>query len=491
VVSVVRLGRRRGDGRPHRLNLALDSFEGIVANELGKLEPNVPYGYYSNQVLLPQRIPGRDVFNEFDNVLLLPWAAYSVEVMSYIDGYYDIQVNGKVRYRAGDGSFHLADGNTRELPHRFNPVNKGKLKTGVLNTTCRRVSSSLARYPVEFILVVPDGASLAVPSIPGTRVVNLRRLVANMLVDQRTWGSSGTQYAEADLQAVFAYLNALPPETLAGTICHEIRLNDEVFPTEAGCPVPFRAFDGEEVLEESPGNHRAIRRVQARFYRKWPWGKPVERHIRHVLRRLQALARVKAPGVLGVARYADEPDQLMVAYEYFDGRPLNAVVEAGGPLAPALARDLLRNLLRTVQALHDCHIIHLDIRPQHVLVTPNLTSHRGANHKLAGLTNPHVDEDNVTTAVYNNPFDCSFSGPELHQSGGPRSTPAPDIYSLGRLALYCLLGDAAYRERVVRRDFTPPAGDATLARAIQTANESYPAARFANCGEMLAALGDG
>jgi Tol biopolymer transport system component len=55
--------------------------------------------------------------------------------------------------------------------------------------------------------------------------------------------------------------------------------------------------------------------------------------------------------------------------EFVDGRPLDAVLRADGPLAPADAVGIARQIAEAIAAAHEKGIIHRDLKPGNVMVT--------------------------------------------------------------------------------------------------------------------------
>jgi hypothetical protein len=74
-----------------------------------------------------------------------------------------------------------------------------------------------------------------------------------------------------------------------------------------------------------------------------------------------------------------------------------------------------------------------------------------------------------------------------------RELPQGDIFSLGRLALYCLLGDVEYRARAIARPrsehhFDLSGIDAGLAREIGRATDFFAGNRHHSCRDFRDAL---
>jgi hypothetical protein len=467
-------------------HLSQNDFEADVARMLSRLHSasEVPYGYLTNNVLLP-RVEHRRP-DEHDNLLLLPWAGYTIDAKAYMPGNYHIPANSPIRWQ--DNVMEEIEGNwvRSRLPH---PSYVCKQKGSVLNATCKKAVPRLADYPIESIVVVPDKAEFvcADPDHPAdlpvyVRVLNLRDLVPAILKDaQYPW--PGTRASDNELGQVFRQLEALPHSPSVGGTYDGVRIIKGVDRTEPGCPVRLTAYEGMLELAQTD--------VEVRFYAKYPWSDQVERFMRHARRRLHALLKTRHANVVAVLRYDDQPDVLVVAYQNYNGRTLRDEVTQRIRFSPGLVRSLVRHIAVTVQHLHEGNIIHLDLRPEHVLLGPGLEQHGGSNHLLVGFTNPLMDDELPSTAAYGEDYEKSFAAPEMTAPGSPqRGKPTNDIFSLGRLALYCLLGEQEYRRRAaVKKGLDTMSGlDADLDDLIKRATRYFPAERPQSCREVVSSL---
>jgi hypothetical protein len=97
----------------------------------------------------------------------------------------------------------------------------------------------------------------------------------------------------------------------------------------------------------------------------------------------------------------------------------------------------------------------------------------------------------LSTQVFGNDFESSFSAPEMQVHKHPqRGKPQNDIFSLGRLAAYCVLGDAEYRQRLRDGKIDLQGVDTHLAGIINRATQYRSSDRYGDIDEMLAALSE-
>lgn len=86
-----------------------------------------------------------------------------------------------------------------------------------------------------------------------------------------------------------------------------------------------------------------------------------------LMRDVEKAVRVAHPALLPVRGLADAGG-LAVVCDWREGEPLEAVLEAGGPLAPALAARVVLGLAEALQAAHAGGAVHGDVRAGRVLV---------------------------------------------------------------------------------------------------------------------------
>lgn len=88
-----------------------------------------------------------------------------------------------------------------------------------------------------------------------------------------------------------------------------------------------------------------------------------------VEREARNAARVEHPNVVRVYGMTSVDGQLVIEMQYIEGAPLHTIL-AAGKLAPAVGADLLRQFLEALDACHGHGVIHCDLKPGNLLVTP-------------------------------------------------------------------------------------------------------------------------
>lgn len=210
-------------------------------------------------------------------------------------------------------------------------------------------------------------------------------------------------------------------------------------------------------------------------------------------RALQALDHPNIVRLLD-ARVTQGRGYLLLAH--VDGEPLSRRI-AAGPLPRDLTRALLVDVLDALEAAHAAGTLHLDVKPENVLVTPEgracLTDFgvaRAIDAPAPRLTVAGYDALRTVAGT------LAFMAPE--QAKGEPVGPATDLYATGLLAYEALTGRPALDlagagvyaalDRVLRPrvDLAPVPAPwrAWLSRAL----EPEIARRYASAGEMRAAL---
>lgn len=133
----------------------------------------------------------------------------------------------------------------------------------------------------------------------------------------------------------------------------------------------------------------------------------------------------------------DTRDNLFIVMEYMPGGMLYDILANEGFFTEKNAAAVMRDLLRSVQCLHDNDIVHRDIKPENVLAL-NKTwplKVKLADFGLADFVLENSFGEKSTCGMYGTPF---FVAPEVIRA--ETYTPAVDIWSLGVLAYNMLSG---------------------------------------------------
>ena len=208
-------------------------------------------------------------------------------------------------------------------------------------------------------------------------------------------------------------------------------------------------------------------------------------------------ASLHHPGVAAVYDFGESAatDGTGVARPYLvmelvDGQPLSALLQPGQPLDPEVARNLLAQAADALGAAHEAGIVHRDVKPANLLVTP------GRVVKITDFGIARAAEGMALTETGQVMGTPQYLSPE--QARGSTATPASDVYSLGVVAFECLAGRRPFAAETPvatalahLREPVPELPDdvpADLAGVVRRAMAKSPEDRFADATELAAAL---
>ncbi len=184
--------------------------------------------------------------------------------------------------------------------------------------------------------------------------------------------------------------------------------------------------------------------------------------VQRFLREIEAIGGVKAHANIVRAEFADIAENIpYLVMEYVEGIDLGQLVKDQGPLSVADACNCVYQATRGLEAIHDAHLVHRDLKPGNLMLATDGVV-KILDLGLARLQSVDNAAGELTSA--NSILGTmDFSAPE--QTADPRTVDIrADIYSLG-CTLFKLLTDR-----------TPFADYATVAQKIHAhANVPFPA----------------
>jgi eukaryotic-like serine/threonine-protein kinase len=173
-------------------------------------------------------------------------------------------------------------------------------------------------------------------------------------------------------------------------------------------------------------------------------------------REAQAAASLSHPNVVAVYDTGSEDGTNFIVMEYVDGRTLKDIIRQEGPLYPARAAEICADVCSALAAAHARGLIHRDIKPGNVMLTPD------GKVKVMdfGIARATTSETITQTAAVIGT--AQYISPE--QAQGQPVDPRSDLYSLGCCLYEMLTGTVpftgatavAIAYKHVREDPTPP-----------------------------------
>jgi hypothetical protein len=149
------------------------------------------------------------------------------------------------------------------------------------------------------------------------------------------------------------------------------------------------------------------------------------------LREAQTAAKISHPNIVAIHAVGLEPalKTHFLAMEYVEGRTLHDILQERGPMDVEEAVDVISQCCRGLGVAHKMNIIHRDIKPGNIMITPSKSV------KIAdfGLAKQLDEAEQAKSMVIGTPF---FMPPE--QFEGKAKDGRTDIYALGVTFYYML-----------------------------------------------------
>ena len=164
-------------------------------------------------------------------------------------------------------------------------------------------------------------------------------------------------------------------------------------------------------------------------------------------REVQITATLSHPNTVEVFDYGRTEDgTYYYVMEYLPGLSLAELVERHGPLPPARAVYLLRQVCSALREAHAAGLIHRDVKPSNIFA-----ARRGGMDDVAKLLDFGLVRPVATPRAAHLSGEGQILGTPLFMSpeqatGGPVLDERSDIYSLGAVAYYLLTGRPPFDE---------------------------------------------
>jgi serine/threonine-protein kinase len=207
-------------------------------------------------------------------------------------------------------------------------------------------------------------------------------------------------------------------------------------------------------------------------------------------REAQAAANLSHPNIVTVHDFGLQDDRLYIVMEYVPGTDLKAIMRSSGRMDVNDANALMVQACEGIGHAHHMGLVHCDVKPQNLLVTPDQrvkVFDFGIARALATIS-----PDEKSDVVWGSP---KYFSPE--QASGRAPSPASDVYSLGVVFFEMLTGQLPFQadssEELARlhREVPPPSAR-VLNPLIPPQVEDFllnvlskePAARYRNADQM-------
>jgi serine/threonine protein kinase len=208
-------------------------------------------------------------------------------------------------------------------------------------------------------------------------------------------------------------------------------------------------------------------------------------------REAHAAGRLQEPHVVPIHDYGEIDGLLYVDMRLIDGVDLHSLL-SGGPLTPARAVAIVRQVAAALDAAHGVGVIHRDVKPENILITRD----DFACLVDFGLATATSDERLTQMGTMVGTF--SYMAPERFRN--KEMTNCSDIYSLACVLHECLTGSRPYKadslSSMITAHLTAPVPRPSqicpgvpigLDQVIARGMAKQPEDRYAAAGDLAAA----
>jgi eukaryotic-like serine/threonine-protein kinase len=153
----------------------------------------------------------------------------------------------------------------------------------------------------------------------------------------------------------------------------------------------------------------------------------------------RAAANLSHPNLVTVYDFGFDNGAAYLVMEYIEGQDLKSYIRHFGPLPLHESVQLMRQICEGAGYAHRAGLVHCDLKPQNMLLTPDLRikiADFGIARTLADI-NPEEQSD----IIWGSP---QYLAPEV-AAGGPPSA-ASDVYSLGILLFEMVTGSLPFKD---------------------------------------------
>jgi hypothetical protein len=161
-----------------------------------------------------------------------------------------------------------------------------------------------------------------------------------------------------------------------------------------------------------------------------------------------------------VEETTDGHSQQWLVMEYVEGTNLSELVRDNGRLSPDAAAPILAQTASALSAAHGAGIVHRDVKPSNILVSPN------GQVKLSDFGIARTAADPALTQTGLVTGSPAYLSPEV--ASGQPATPASDVWSWGATLFHALEGHPPYQ-----------IGDSVLGALYRIVHEEPPRAEAA------------
>lgn len=204
----------------------------------------------------------------------------------------------------------------------------------------------------------------------------------------------------------------------------------------------------------------------------------------------RSAANLAHPNIVTVHDFGRDGGRNYIVMEFIEGKDLKTLIKEGAPFKPDRALDLAIQICAGIGYAHRAGLVHCDVKPQNILVTPDgrvKVTDFGIAKALASL-----QPGETTDVVWGSP---QYYSPE--QAAGEAPTPASDVYSIGVVMYEMLAGRLPFvastqqalammhlRDEPPRLTLFNPSLPETLERVVHKVLAKEPSARYRTADQL-------
>ncbi|MDD5659619.1 MAG: Stk1 family PASTA domain-containing Ser/Thr kinase [Actinomycetota bacterium] len=150
----------------------------------------------------------------------------------------------------------------------------------------------------------------------------------------------------------------------------------------------------------------------------------------------QILANLNDPNIVAIYDWGQYDSSYFICMEYVEGQSLEEIIDKQGIISPSVTAKYAIQICNALEVAHKNNLIHRDIKPQNILVTPDGTI------KITdfGIAKSLIEDTTKTINILGTAY---YISPE--QAQGKILSYSTDIYSLGVVLYEMLTADLPFR----------------------------------------------
>jgi len=155
------------------------------------------------------------------------------------------------------------------------------------------------------------------------------------------------------------------------------------------------------------------------------------------LHEARAAANLSHPNIVTIFDFGRDEGTLYIVMEYIAGTDLKTLIRRKKHFNPLEAVELMKKISDGVGYAHRAGLVHCDLKPQNIMVTPDnkvKITDFGVSRALAT-----IQPDEHSDIVWGSP---QYFSPEQASGGAP--SPASDVYSLGAILYEMITGQPPF-----------------------------------------------